>query len=268
MPFTASLEEYISSVQVKPRRISLVRSRPLAHQLREVGLNEPVLAKVEGVEGISFAVNLINSRETLYKVLNAKDDREAYERLVTAQERGGSVAEDDFNKFFKVADSITLSDLAFRFYEGDKNPYVTSSIFVACLDGVCNASIHRIMVGSGYYAVRLVPRHLHRMLEEALSRGADGLPVAVIIGVHPLVMLAASLSPPYGVFELPLAQALGGLSEPLLTCRTPRYRLPVPCGASVVVEGVLGRRRAEEGGFVDVLGLRDRVRSEPVLEPV
>ena len=207
------------------------------------------------------AANLIASRAILYRVLGARNDREAYTRLIHALNNPGRLVEKKFTDYFREA-STSIEDLpAIKFYEKDGGLYITSGVFTACLNGECNASIHRIMVSSqGYVAVRVVPRHLYRMLESSKK----GLPVAVSIGVNPAILVAAALSPPYGVFELKIASSI--LEAPLGVCPTPKYSLPVPCGASYVIEGVLGPERRREGPFVDLLGLYDRVREEPVLK--
>ncbi|KSW11712.1 hypothetical protein CF15_02530 [Pyrodictium occultum] len=219
-----------------------------------------VVYRVRGF-GWPFASNLIAGRETLYWALGAGSDVEAYSRLSRALSSPGGFEERRFSSFFEEAGSGVSLLPALRFYEKDGGSYVTSSIFIACRGDVCNASIHRIMVSDdkSYAAVRVVPRHLYRMLREA---GDKGLPVAVVIGVDPRVLLAAASSPSYGVFELGIASALlGGLA----VCRTPLHGLPVPCGSSMVIEARLGPDRAPEGPFVDLLQLYDRAREEPVL---
>ena len=201
------------------------------------------------------------NREVLYKLLGAHDDREAYERVAFNGEP--RLLSGSFRDYFEEVDAGLDALPALRFYENDGGMYVTSSIFVACKDGVCNASIHRIMVAEdySYAAVRVVPRHLHALLQDA---GEKGLPVAVVVGVDPRLLLSAASSPPLGVFELHQASLLTG---GLRLCRTPRHGLPVPCGASMVLEAVLGPDRAKEGPFTDLLQLYDTVRLEPVLRP-
>lgn len=216
---------------------------------------KPILFRVRGTECVS---NIVASRRAVYLALGAGDEREAYSRLTGGAQ--GVLREAVFREYFEEIGGDIGVLPAIRFYEGDGGRYITSGVFTACREGVCNASIHRIMVSNeGYAAVRVVPRHLYRLLNEA----GRGLPVAMSIGLHPAVLLASALSPPYGVFELGIAAGL--LGGELLVCRTPLHGLPVPCGASYVVEGVLGPDRRREGPFVDLLGLYDRVREEPVL---
>ncbi len=204
--------------------------------------------------------NLLCNRSALYQALNANSDRQAYERILSALSSPREPPELSFAEHYREAPVTATARLpATRFYDCDGGPYLTGAVIIACHNGACNASIHRMMkVTDTSFAVRVVPRHLHRMLEEAGGK----LPVAVVLGANPLFMIAAATSPPYGVFEASVAYSLGWRSG---LCRTPRYAIPVPCDAGIVLEGVLGPERVEEGPFADILLLCDRVRREPVL---
>lgn len=256
-----SIQEYIETLDYKPMFLgTLKREFELTeHVLRQ--WNRTVYARIEDVEGLVFA-NLLPTRETLYKALNVDDDKNLYQKLLSSINSIGTanIVQEEFNKYYENAGDEWRKYLPLiKFYEKDGGYYLTSTIFIACINGICNASIHRVMFKDNYVAVRVVPRHLYRMLSQANK----GLPVAVVEGIHPLVMLAAALSPPYGVFELQIAANI--LNKPLSICKTPKYKLPVPCGATIIVEGRLGPERAEEGPFIDILGLYDRVREEPIL---
>ncbi len=209
--------------------------------------------------GVPAVGNLVCNRVALYKLLGSSDERDAYLRLLRGVERPGEPREDAFREHYEERARLELP--AVRFYDCDGGPYLTGSVLVACHGDVCNASIHRMMaLDGGRYVVRVVPRHLYRMLREA----GGSIPVAVVLGAHPLVELAAATSPPYGVFELDVAAALGWRGG---ICRTPRYNLPVPCDAGAVIEGRLGPDTAREGPFADILRLCDRVREQPVFHP-
>ncbi|OYT50830.1 MAG: hypothetical protein B6U73_03185, partial [Desulfurococcales archaeon ex4484_204] len=150
--------------------------------------------------------------------------------------------------------------------ELDGGRYVTSSIVVARTPDVVgfNASVHRLMLVPGVgFAIRVVPRHLYRVI--TLNRKArKPTPIAIAIGVHPLVLLAASTSPAYGVFELEGFKELSG--SPLCISLTPKYAIPVPSLSSVIIEGAVTLKDVDEGPFVDLLGLYDAVRSQPLIK--
>ncbi len=204
---------------------------------------------------------VLSKRERLYRVLGVGSDAEAYSRLLEACSNPSKPVEKSFENFYALWRE-QLSKLPFvKFYPGDGGRYLTSSIVVACLDEVCNASVHRVMlVDERRLVVRIVPRHLYKLYREAMAKGID-LPVAIVVGAPPQLLVAAASSPPFGVFELEVANTISELE----VCRTPIHSLPIPCRASVVIEGRLVNERAREGPFVDVLGLYDRVREEPVI---
>ena len=158
-------------------------------------------------------------------------------------------------------------------FHGDGGAYITAGVVVAELDGVRNASFHRMMVlDAKRLAVRLVPpRHLYKMHREAVERGEE-LKVGIAIGVEPLVLLAAATRVPPGK-EFEYAAALKTLSLekkglPKKNESVELFRLSngvaVP-HAEFALEGFLGEERAREGPFLDLTGTYDCVREEPVL---
>jgi len=225
-----------------------------------------LLFKVRG-SSLECVSGVLNTRRKLYEVLGASSDEDAYAKVINSLNRRSraSLKESSFKESYRELPSSALPLPAIRFYSIDGGRYITSSIVIARtpeLDSY-NASIHRLMsLNSRSFAIRLVPRHLYSIYETNKKAGRD-TEVAVVIGAHPIVELAASISPPYGVFELEMVEDLGG--EPLEVVRTPRYGIPVPARASVVIEGRITRELASEGPFVDILGLPDRTRSQPIL---
>src|SRR5574340_1189229 len=94
--------------------------------------------------------------------------------------------------------------------------------------------------------------HLGRLLNMAQERG-ETLKVAMVIGAHPLFMMAASARLAFGEDERDVAGGLMG--EPLEVIRTPRYGLRVPAYAEYVLEGVIdGKAHVEEGPFGEFTG--------------
>jgi len=224
------------------------------------GTGEAAVFTVEGSDTVS-AGNVADTRDKLYAAIGASSDEEAYRKLLEAQESPGEPRLVGAPEG-RLAPRGLLSLPASKFYEGDGGLYLTAPIFIACYRGACNASIHRIMVvGEREGRVRLVPRHLWSMYREAVERG-ESLPVTVVLGVHPAVLLAAATTPRFGVFELGVAaRLLGGLN----VFESPLHGNPVPVGAAAVVEGYLEPRMEPEGPFADALLLYDKVRRQPVL---
>lgn len=158
---------------------------------------------------------------------------------------------------------VDLSRLpVMKHYPGDAGRYFTAGAIFSSLDGVENASIHRMMVLDDRRVVaRLVEgRHTHSLLAEALARG-ERLPVAVTVGTHPLVTFATSTRVPQGRELAYAAELLGGD----LAVRRCANGVRVP-DAEIVIEGYIGCEVADEGPFVDITGTYDPVRRQPVVE--
>jgi len=156
-----------------------------------------------------------------------------------------------------VQEQVDLSTIpAIRHFATDRGPYITNAILIAedPETGIGNASYHRSMLHSPTeIATSLHSRgHLWRMLQRAQEAGRP-LPVAMVVGAHPLFMLAGAARLPYGVDERHVA---GGLfCAPLEVVRTPRYGIAVPAHAEIVLEGVIDpSARVEEGPFGEFTG--------------
>lgn len=131
--------------------------------------------------------------------------------------------------------------------EHDSGPYITAGLVIARnpVTGVQNVSINRIQVNSkDRMAVLLLPRHLHAFFQAAEEAGLP-LPVAVVIGVDPLTLLASQAIMPIDHDELEIAGALHGAPLAVVKCLTNEVR--VPANAEIVIEGHLlpGVREAE-----------------------
>lgn len=156
-----------------------------------------------------------------------------------------------------VQEQVDLSTIpAIRHFATDRGPYITNAILIAedPETGIGNASYHRSMLHAPTeIATSLHSRgHLWRMLQRATEAGRP-LPVAMVIGAHPLFMLAGAARLPYGVDERHVAGGLFG--APLEVVRTPRYGIAVPAHAEIVLEGVIDpSARVEEGPFGEFTG--------------
>jgi 4-hydroxy-3-polyprenylbenzoate decarboxylase len=154
-------------------------------------------------------------------------------------------------------DNIDLTDIsAITHFSTDRGPYITNAILIAedPETGVGNASYHRSTLHStNEIATSLHSRgHLWRMLQRAQERGTS-LPVAMVIGAHPLFMLAGAARLPYGVDERHVAGGLFG--APLDVVRTPRHGIAIPAYAEIVLEGVIDpQAHADEGPFGEFTG--------------
>jgi 4-hydroxy-3-polyprenylbenzoate decarboxylase len=80
---------------------------------------------------------------------------------------------------------------------------------------------------------------------QSARRRGEGLPVAIVIGCNPEVMIAASSKVAYGVDELAIAGGMAGSPVELVRCCT--VPLEVPAHAEAVIEGVMSTKIMEPG---------------------
>ena len=212
---------------------------------------------VEGL-GVPVATNVFSSRERVARMLGTdlggihRVYQERSRNLLQPRElESGPVCEVVQQDGFDLAELPLITH-----FETDRAPYITNGILVAEGDdsGAGNLSYHRSMLHSATeIATSLHSRgDLWRLLNRAAEHGRP-LPVAMVVGAHPLFMLAASARVPHDVDERELAGGL--LGERLDVVRTPRYGIRVPAGAEIVLEGVIDPEASvEEGPFGEFTG--------------
>jgi len=140
-----------------------------------------------------------------------------------------------------------------RFYEQDGGRYVTAGLVAARNPGdpeEVNLSYIRMhLKGRDRFGVSLHSRgHMWQYLEKSRAAG-DPLDVAVIIGAHPALYLAAAAKI---TDEYSKAGALLGEPLELVMCET--VDLPVPAHAEIVLEGQIRLEEEDEGPFTEYTG--------------
>lgn len=260
------IQDVLQVAQITGKNVvdaGLVSGEYVPTRLSYENRNNLVLFRVDGLlEDTLVFSNIITSRRDIQQLLGTSSIEDTYVKLLEAVSSPRELEVVEFRDHF-VEVGLDLSKLPFiKYYREDGARYLTSSVYIACYESICNASFHRTMYLSRDRAVlRIVPRHLHHIITRYSERGKD-TPVALVLGLSPLQELAAATSPPFGVFEVSVGAALTNNNR---VVKTPRYGLPVPVEASVIVEGVISRlERAPEGPFTDILMLVDQVREQPV----
>ncbi|MBI2303590.1 MAG: UbiD family decarboxylase [Chloroflexi bacterium] len=153
---------------------------------------------------------------------------------------------------------------------GDSGSFITAGVVVARdpETGAQNMSIHRLQVkGPDRTGIKIDQgRHLGIMFQKATERGQN-LGVAVIVGLHPAVMLGATAmgaEAPYGKDELEIVGGIMGVPVPVVKCRSVDLR--VPAMAEIVIEGDLLRDEIEEEGpFGEYTGYYCPIERGPAL---
>ena len=127
-----------------------------------------------------------------------------------------------------------------RFFEKEGGAYITAGAIVAMdrVSGQTNLSIARLMpLGGNRAFVGIAPNHHLAIFAHAAHARGEKLDIAVCIGNHPAVLIAACLYLGLGDDELPIAGAL--LGEPLEVIRCTQSALLVPAHCECVLEGSL-----------------------------
>ncbi|NIS10459.1 MAG: UbiD family decarboxylase, partial [Thermoplasmata archaeon] len=172
----------------------------------------------ENAAGSRLVGNLWSTRDRIAAALNT--DREGLVHRIAEALTSPVDPErvDDAEVLSHSTEDVDLTAIPIpKFYSGDGGPYITGGVVVGEWEGARNVSFHRLMVTGERTAVaRLVPRHLYSMHRSALAEGLD-LPIAVVIGACPPVLIAAASSIGYGEDELRLAAGLRQLAwdEPI-----------------------------------------------------
>jgi 4-hydroxy-3-polyprenylbenzoate decarboxylase len=207
---------------------------------------QPMLV-FDRVGSTKVVTNIFGSRERIARLLGTTPDRihHAY------QEKSRQAVDPKVvSSTALVEEPVDLTRLPLlRHFESDTAPYITNGVVVCEEPG--NLSYHRAMVHSKTeLATSLHSRgHLWRALQDKKGR----LPVAMVIGAHPLFMMAASARVGYGADERRIAGGLMG--APLEVVKTPRHGIRVPATAEIVLEGTLDpEAKVDEGPFGEFTG--------------
>jgi 2,5-furandicarboxylate decarboxylase 1 len=208
---------------------------------------QPVVV-CDRVAGTTVVTNIFASRGRIARLLQTTPDKlhQAY------QEKSRKAVEPKVVVKGPILDSVEENvDLTrlplLKHFETDRAPYITNAI--VCAEN--NLSYHRAMLHSKTeLATSLHSRgHLWRSWQESKKP----LPVAMVIGAHPLFMMAASARVAFGFDERRIAGGLMG--APLEVVKTPKHRIAVPASAEIVLEGTLDpEAKVEEGPFGEFTG--------------
>ena len=147
----------------------------------------------------------------------------------------------------------------------DGGPYISAGIdyVVDQGTGLTNVGIRRLMLrGRKECGVDLVSPSDLRAIYEATAKTGKPLPVAFVVGAHPIDYVAATMRLP--VDELGLVATLRDAPLPVVKCVTNDVR--VPADAEYVLEGYFDERGhvESEGPYGEFLGYYGALKRNPV----
>lgn len=243
-----------------------------------------VTAKLDGKQAVLFekvrgsrigvACNVVGTAKKFYlaagtrKASQADVKKAIHARIIGALSSLSAPKKVQGAAPFERNSSRSLHDLPIvTHFEKDAGPFITSSVVFAKDQekGNQNQSTHRLLrLDDRHMGIRMVEgRHLHKCFSYARDHGED-LKIAVAIGVHPAVSIAAAYQAAYGVDEMLIANSL--LEGNLTLSKAGYSQLHVPSHAEIVIEGRILKDMTHEEWMVEMLRTYDFKRKQPVFE--
>jgi 2,5-furandicarboxylate decarboxylase 1 len=234
------------------------------------GNEKAVLFKNVGAEGATLVGNVAGSRKRLALAFGTDLTGLLHRVLENLRSTPGTreVAGDQapVQEVVLKGDAADFTALAIHLQHGmDGAPYISSSMDVVIdpRNGMTNLGIRRLMLrGRREAGVDLVsPSDLKAIYEHQAGQG-EPLPVAFVVGSHPVDHLAAVMRIP--VDEVGLIASLRREALPVVKCVTSDLR--VPADAEFVLEGYLdpAGHVEPEGPYGEFLGYYGGVKMNPV----
>jgi 2,5-furandicarboxylate decarboxylase 1 len=158
--------------------------------------------------------------------------------------------------------SVDLTKLPIMHYtQRDGGKYIASAVtIIKDPQQGRNMCFHRLMLkDKNHFVARIVE---DRGTDTALKKSGGELDIAICIGNSTAVLLSAATSLPKGVDELGMANALE--KTEIVKCKTVDLEVPADC--EFVLEGRITKEKAIEGPFLDLTGVVDRTRQQPIIE--
>jgi len=223
---------------------------------------KPVFFEKVKESSIPVVAGLVSSKELIAKALNIKKEQMLH-KLSNAIENPLPPDVVDKGECQEIVEKgVDLTRLPImRYTEKDGGKYIASAIAIVKDPELGrNTCFHRLMLlDKNKFVARIVEE---RGTDTALKKSGGELDIALCIGNSTAVLLAAATSLPMGVDEMGMANALE--KTELVKCKTIDVEVPRDC--EIVLEGRITKERVSEGPFLDLTGILDKVRQQPVIE--
>ncbi len=219
----------------------------------------------EKVKESDFPVvaGLVSSKERIARALNIEKTQllgllsRAVENPVSPEIADKGICQEVVEK------NVDLRKLPImRYTAKDGGKYIASAIAIVrdIEYNSRNMCFHRLMLlDKNHFAARIVE---NRGTDLALKKAGGELDVAFCLGNSTAVLLSAATTLPMGVDELGMANVLEKMQ--LVKCQT--IDLEVPADCEIVIEGRITKERTTEGPFLDLTGIVDKERQQPIVE--
>lgn len=243
----------------------------LVFELEQRGRAPVVVLEQVADSALPIVTNLVGTRERIARFMGVPPSEVAgrwpgwLAHLVPTR----TVADGPVREHVLTGDAVDLARYPIPWHFGnDAGRYVTGGIVVARDPdtGVPNLSYARLQVkGPRRFGASFHSRgHLWDYANRAEARGRD-LEVAIVIGVDPVLLVAAAARTRAGVNEYEIAGAMRG--TPLELVRGATVDVESPAHAEIVLEGrVIAGAREDEGPFGEYTGYTTGRSTRHVIE--
>lgn len=157
-----------------------------------------------------------------------------------------------------------------QWHTGDGGRYIGTGVVDVIRDpdsAWVNLGAYRVMLqGPREVTIYISPGKHGRMLRDKYFARGERMPVAIVLGADPLLLMVAGNELPLGVSEYEYAG--GVMGEPVSVVPGPVTGLPIPTHAEIVIEGFIEEgRTAIEGPFCEWTGYyAGEAHPEPVVQ--
>jgi len=224
---------------------------------------KPVLFEKVTESNLPVVAGLLSSKDLIARGIGITKDT-LLPKLSRAVEAPKAATVVSHGECQEVAENeVDLTSLPImRYTQKDGGKYIASAVAIVRDPefNTRNMCFHRLMLlDRNHFVVRIVE---NRGTDTALKKAGGELDVAFCIGNSTAVLLSASTTLPMGVDELGMANALENTE--LVKCKT--VDLEVPKDSEIILEGRITKDKATEGPFLDLTGIVDKSRQQPVVE--
>lgn len=232
-----------------------------AYALELDKLPAPPILLFNNIQGFHtpLVANLFASPKRLAKIFGTKPETLTTAWLSFAHKRikPQIVSSAPVKDIIKSGDAIDLEEFPIpTHFSNDAGRYITAGVILAKdpITGVGNMSFARLQVlqkntlGTSLHSRGDLWRYQQK--QEELGRGLE---VAIAIGVHPAISIAAATQLPPDEDELELAGGI--LDSPVEVIKAETIDLFVPASAEMIIEGIIQpNTRVDEGPFGEYTG--------------
>jgi len=234
------------------------------------GAAKAVFFKKAGPEGAEVIGNVTGSRARIAKAFGVTPDKLLPELLRRLANRPQTVelsrAEAPVQQVVLTGDDADFLSLPANLQHAlDGAPYISAGVDIARdpVTGMTNVGMRRLMLrGRREAGIDLLSPSDLKAIYEGQARQGKRLPLAFVLGAHPVDHIAAVMRVP--VDEVGIMASLRDGPMPVVKCVT--NDLYVPADAEIILEGYLDERGhvEPEGPYGEFLGYYGELKTNPV----